>query len=186
MWLCIFYSFWLLYGWIDLIIVWIFPTFQAASGVSHRFPGLSLYAKEQICLIQEEIACLDKVSFKLESEMQVAIKMKGQYFPDKCRACDNTITYHCRTFIAIITVWGCFVPKHMKEIWDTCDQNNRCKVWTCLITWLFIHSERRRLSRSFMDLKLLWRVQETFDGLLISHLSIHLGPCSYINLVTLR
>ena len=79
MWLCIFYSFWLLYGLIDLIIVWKFSAFQAASDVSHRFPGLSLYAKEQICLIQEEIACLDKVSFKVESEMQVAINMKGQY-----------------------------------------------------------------------------------------------------------
>ncbi len=53
---------------------------QAVSDVTNHFPELSQYAKEQIYLIKEEIACLEKVSVKLETEMQQAMQTKGKYF----------------------------------------------------------------------------------------------------------
>ncbi len=63
---------------IDPNLFFNFCTFQAVSVVSQHFPELSQYVKEQIYLLKEEIACLEKVSVKLETEMKLAMKTKGQ------------------------------------------------------------------------------------------------------------
>ena len=41
-------------------------------------PDLSAYVAEELKLLQEELASVDKVTVKLELEMSQAIKIKGQ------------------------------------------------------------------------------------------------------------
>jgi len=53
--------------------------FQAASLIIEHCPELFSSIDEEVCLLQEEIASLEKVSIKLELEMQEAIKIKGKY-----------------------------------------------------------------------------------------------------------
>ena len=56
----------------------IFLVFQAASLIIQYCPELFSSIDEEVCLLQEEIASLEKVSIKLELEMQEAIKIKGE------------------------------------------------------------------------------------------------------------
>ena len=56
-----------------------FFAFQAVSPISQHCPELSVYIREETSLLQDEIASLEKVSTKLEIEIQEALKTKGQY-----------------------------------------------------------------------------------------------------------
>ena len=56
-----------------------FFAFQAVSPISQHCPELSVYIQEETSLVQDEIASLEKVSTKLEMEIQEVIKTKVQY-----------------------------------------------------------------------------------------------------------
>ena len=56
----------------------IFLVFQAASLIIQYCPELFSSIDVEVCLLQEEIASLEKVSIKFELEMQEAIKIKGK------------------------------------------------------------------------------------------------------------
>jgi len=53
--------------------------FQAASLIVLHCPELFSSIDEEVCVLQEEIASLEKVSINLELEMQAAMQKKGQY-----------------------------------------------------------------------------------------------------------
>jgi len=53
--------------------------FQAASLIIQHCPELFSSIDEEVCMLQEEIASVEKVSITLELEMQEAFKMKGKY-----------------------------------------------------------------------------------------------------------
>ena len=53
-----------------ITVIFLFFAFQAA---------LSAYVEEEMKLVQDEITSLERVRFKLELEMQEAMKTKGQY-----------------------------------------------------------------------------------------------------------
>ena len=59
-------------------------SFQTVSPISHHCPELSVYIREETFLLQHEITSLEKVSTKLEQEIQEAIKIKGQYLTFFC------------------------------------------------------------------------------------------------------
>ena len=56
-----------------------FLPFQAASLIIQYCPELFSSIDEEVYLLQEEIASAEKVSIRLELEMQEAIKVKGKY-----------------------------------------------------------------------------------------------------------
>ena len=59
-------------------------SFQTVSPISHHCPELSVYIREETFLLQHEIASLEKVSTKLEQEIQEVNAMKGQYLTSLC------------------------------------------------------------------------------------------------------
>jgi len=57
----------------------LFFAFQNGLPISQHCPALSVYIREETSLLQDEIASLEKVSTKLEMEIQGANKTQGQY-----------------------------------------------------------------------------------------------------------
>ena len=57
----------------------LFLAFQADSLIIQHCPELFSSIDDEVCILQEEIASLEKVTVTLESEMQDAMKTDGQY-----------------------------------------------------------------------------------------------------------
>ena len=62
--------------WTKRLFFYILPLFSAASV---NYPELSAYVSAEMKSLQEEIASLEKVTVKLESEMHQAMEIKGQF-----------------------------------------------------------------------------------------------------------
>lgn len=58
--------------------------FQDGLPISQHCPELSAYIREETLLLQDEIASLEKVSTKLEREIQLANKTQGPYLNSQC------------------------------------------------------------------------------------------------------
>ncbi|KAL9967475.1 hypothetical protein ACROYT_G025700 [Oculina patagonica] len=118
---------------------------EAVSVVSQHFPELSQYVKEQIYLLKEEIACLEKVSVKLETEMKLAMKTKD---------CEEELGGLTQDWISLTKHKGeMIIRKQDLEILDKQNNLNEC---SCVI---------------LNELKYLFEVEDPVQLLLASNLS---------------